>query len=142
MHRRLWPLILVVALAGCAQAVGGCPATPVAFPTLPAPILIAPAPGATAVPAAGLTIQISAQISPDERIRLLGDDGSDISSGPLTAAPTAQYPSAVSATVPALSAHTRYAVSVTGTTPIVSSGCQRSGGPYQLGIFGGSFTTQ
>lgn len=143
MNHRLLPLVLVVALDGCAKAVPLCTAIPFVAMPIPVPTLVAPAPGATSVPAAaGLTIQISEQGTPDERIRVLGDDGSDVSSVPLTAAPTAQYANAVSAAVPALSTHTRYAVSVTGTTPVVSSACGQSGGPYRVVVTGGSFTTQ
>jgi hypothetical protein len=143
VNHRLVPLVLVATLAGCTKAPPLCILPPVAVTPIALPTLIAPAPGATSVPAAaGLTIQISRQDTPDELIHVHGDDGSDIISGPLAAAPTAQFPNAVSATVPALNAHTRYSISVLGTTPVLSSACGHSGGPYQVSIFGGTFTTQ
>lgn len=140
--RPFFALVLMCALASCSKAAPLCTLPPIAVTPIAPRVLIAPAPGATSVPgSAGLTIQISRQDTPDERLRVQGDDGSDVISGPLTAAPTAQDPNAVSAVVPALSPHTRYVVFAIGTTPVVSSACGNSGGPYQVSVFG-SFTTQ
>jgi hypothetical protein len=140
-------MLIALALAGCAGAGSSSrEPCPVYFfpPPITLPALIAPAPGATAVPASGLTVQISAQATPDERVRLLGSDNSNVVAGPFTGSATADQPQAVSAAVPPLSPHTQYTVYVFGTTPVIpASGCfPQRGGPYQVQVLGGTFTTQ
>lgn len=147
MNVRIAAALLAISLAGCAGSGSSgpgivCPAITGLF--VPPPTLIAPAPGSTAVPASGLTIVISAQMSADEHVRLVGTDNSTITAGPFTPAPTTDHPQAVSAAVPPLSPHTLYTLNAFGTTPVTpATACFPSGGgPYQLQVVGGSFTTQ
>lgn len=144
---RIAATLLAISLAGCAGAgssSSGMPCPAITAPFAPPPALLAPAPGSTAVPASGLTIVISAQMSADERVRLLGTDNSNIIAGPFTPAPTTDHPQAVSAAVPPLSPHTLYTLSLFGTTPVTpATACfPAGGGPYQLQVAGGTFTTQ
>jgi hypothetical protein len=140
-------MLVAISLAGCAgtgSSTSGVPCPAIAVPVFPLPVMIAPAPGSTAVPASGSAIVISAQMSADERIRLLGTDNSVVISGPFAPAPTVDRPQAVSAAVPPLSPHTLYTLNVFGTTPVTpATACfPAGGGPYQLQVVGGTFTTQ
>jgi hypothetical protein len=140
-----FPLLALAALVGCSG--GGqtgtlsprpgpsgilCPAL-----ALAGPAMLAPKPGATAVPTTLAmltfdTLPVSGQMLRGQAT-LTGNDGSTITSGTLTRSSDG---STITASLPGLHAQTTYAVSISGTL-VDSDGC---GIPFAADD--GSFTTR
>ncbi len=139
------------AFAGCSGGLfnsgsGGnpCPSGPVAVTAVAPPALIAPADGATGVPANGASVEITYD-PPSGALAVIAPDGTAVNGAPLVPAQgssgTTPPPGAVTSALPPLAAHTTYTVRVAAIYPPANpcvAGAYAGATTFTLG----TFTTQ